>query len=172
MRRMLLVISCLSLLAIPAELLAQGQGQKKDPFTTFLFGLKIDGLPGDLGAGTAFFKSVAGLSSETEVVEFQEGGSNLPPLKIAGKLRYANITLKRAVTADKSLATWRKTVEDGQYQQARKNGSITLFDQANREVARWAIVNAWPSKISIEIDENSGEPVEVIVLAVDASHRQ
>ena len=170
MRRTLLALSCLSLLVIPASLL--GQNQKKDPLTNFLFALKIDGTTGDLGAGTAFFKSVGGLSSETEVVEFQEGGANGAVKKIPGRLKFGNILLKRAVSADKSLALWRKLVEDGQFQQARKNGTLTLLDKSNKEVARWTIINCWPSRISIEVDEDTGEPLEVILVAAEAIRRE
>jgi len=168
MRRTLLALCCVSLFAIPTDLLAE----RKDPLTGFLFGLKIDAGVGELGAGGAFFKSISGLSSESEVVDYQEGGVTGPIKKLPGRLKYGNITLKRGITADKSLAMWRKLVEDDQFQQARKNGSIALMDQSNKEVARWTLVNAWPSKISIETDEETGDLEEVIVLAVEGIRRQ
>ncbi|MGZ7080679.1 MAG: hypothetical protein ACXVJT_14805, partial [Thermoanaerobaculia bacterium] len=55
-----------SLVLVPATLLAE----KKDP----VFALKVPGV-GD-ATGTAFFKSVEGLKSETEVIEIREGGDN------------------------------------------------------------------------------------------------
>lgn len=171
MRRTLLALSVF-FIALPAFAQDKGNGDRKDPLTTFLFGLRIEAGIGDLGAGTAFFKSVSGLSSETEVIDFQEGGVNGTVRKIPGRLKYTNIILKRGITADKSVATWRKLVEDGLFEQARKNGTITLVDKSNKEIARWAIINAWPAKISIEIEEATGEPQEVILIAVDASRRQ
>ncbi len=69
MRRTLLALCSLSLFLVPADLLAQ----KKDPLATFLFALKVDIV--GIGETTAFFKSVGGLGSETEVVEFREGGA-------------------------------------------------------------------------------------------------
>ena len=164
------VLALCLLFVLPAVVFAQSA--RKDPLTVFAFAVTIENTPGDIGAGTAFFRSVGGLSSDTEVVDYQEGGANGSVRKSPGRLRYSNIVLKRGITVDKSVAMWRKLVEDGQFEQARKNGTITLIDKSNKEIARWSIVNAWPAKISIEIDEETGEPQEVILLAVDVSRRQ
>jgi phage tail-like protein len=166
MSRTLVAVCFVSLLLAPAELLAQ----KKALSSSFTFALKVSGV-GD-PTGGAFFKAVEGLKSETEVVEYTEGGENGITRKIAGKTKYSNIVLKRGLIADTSVATWRKLVEDGQSQQARRNGVIVLYDNANREVARWSIINAWPNGIAIETDPDSGDPLEVLTLAVEASHRQ
>ena len=171
MRRSLLAL-CLFLFSIPAFAQNNQNGDRTDPLTSFLFGLRIEGGPGELGTGTAFFKTISGLASETEVIDFREGGANGGVRKLPGVQKYPNIVLKRGITVDKSLAMWRKLVEDGLFEQARKNGTITLLDKSNREIARWAIINAWPAKISIEVDEETGEAQEVILIAVDASHRQ
>lgn len=156
----------LSLLLLPATLLAQ----KKDAPSSFVVALKVPGVGNSPGG--AFFKSVGGLSSETEVVEFREGGQNDSVRKIAGRTKYPNIILKRGLTIDTSVAAWRRLVEDGQFQQARKDGMIVIYDKANKELARWSIINAWPSAISIETDADTGDPLEVITLTVDASRRQ
>lgn len=166
MSRTLSAVCLVSLVLVPANLLAQ----KKDAVSSFRFALKVSGV-GD-SAGGAFFKSVRGLSSETEVVEFREGGQNGIVQKIAGRTTYTNIVLKRGLTTDTSVAAWRKVVEDGQFQQARRNGVIIVYDNSNKEVARWNIINAWPSAIAIETDGDTGDPLEVITLAVEASHRQ
>ena len=155
-----------SLVLVPATLLAQN----KDTNSTFVFALKVPGVGNS--QGSAFFKSVGGLSSETEVTEFREGGDNGVVRKLPGRTKYSNITLKRGVTSDASVAAWRRLVEDGQFDQARRNGAIVLYDKSNREVARWNIVNAWPSAIAIETDEDTGDPLEVITIVVDASRRQ
>ncbi len=155
----------LSLVLGPPSLFAQ---RNNVPVQTFTFGLNIAGV----GTGTAFFKSVSGLSSESEVVEYRSGGAPEVVQKIPGRLSFGNITLKRGITGDISLAAWRKLVEDGQIQQARKNGSIVLLNASGQETARWTLTNAWPSKYSIEMDEETGQPLEVIVLAVEGMHRQ
>ncbi|MGZ7031789.1 MAG: phage tail protein, partial [Thermoanaerobaculia bacterium] len=139
MSRTLAAVCFVSLVLVPATLLAE----KKDS----VFALKVPGV-GD-ATGTAFFKSVEGLKSETEVIEIREGGDNGAVHKAPGRTTYSNIKLARAVSSDTSVATWRKQVEDGQIEPARRSGAIVLLDKSNREVARWNIVNAWPSAIEI-----------------------
>jgi len=53
---------------------------------------------------------------------------------------------------------WRKLVEDGKIQDARKNGSIVMYDESLKEIARWNFVRGWPSKISgpqLQADSNA-----------------
>lgn len=169
MSRTLIRWSIAALLLSPATLLAQTT--RKDALTTFLFGLKITGV--SFGStGEAFFHSVGGLKSETEVTDYQSGGANGGTQKIPGALHFGDITLKRLVNADASLAAWRKLVEDGNVQAARHPGTIVLYDKQNKEIARWNIQNAWPSRLSIELDPDTGDPVEVITLAVEGIRRQ
>ncbi len=163
MSRTLLAVCCVSLFVVPANLVAQ---TRKEPLTTFLFSLKIP------NTSEAFFRSLAGLSSESEVVEYKSGSETDPVQKIPGRLKYGNITLKRGITTDTSMAISRKLVEDGQIQQARRNGSLILLDKSNTELARWSLINAWPSKLTIDLDEETGDPVEVVVLAVEVIRRQ
>jgi phage tail-like protein len=121
-------------------------------------------------AETAFFKSIDGLATENEVVEYSSGAEPDVTRKIPGRLKFSNITLKRGLTGDLSLYAWRKRVEDGQFD--RRNGTIAILDQAGRPVARYYLENAWPAKCHIETDALTGAVLEVIVLAVDRSYRQ
>jgi phage tail-like protein len=148
---------------VPATLFAQ----RSTPLQTSSFALSAPGV----GAGTAFFKEVTGLTSESDVVEYREGGAQQTTRKIPGANKWGNITLKRGLTSDVSLWTWRKLVEDGQFEQARKNCTIILQNASGQPVAQWTLVNAWPSKVSMETDPESGQPMEVIVLAVDGIRR-
>jgi phage tail-like protein len=43
---------------------------------------------------------------------------------------------------------WRKLVEQGKIDEARKNGTITMYNQQGEPVARWNFINAWPSKLT------------------------
>jgi phage tail-like protein len=43
---------------------------------------------------------------------------------------------------------WRKQVEDGDVESARRDGSIIMYDQQLQPVARWNFERAWPSKVS------------------------
>lgn len=162
MSRMPLAVCLMSVCLLPATLLAQRSPQSN------AFALLVP----NVGNGTAFFKSVTGLKSETDVTEFREGGANGGSRKIAGNLHFGDITLKRPVSPDLSLAQWRKIVEDGQADQARRNATIVLYDRSNKELARWTIISAFPSRLSLEIDPDTGDPMEVLVLAADAVRRQ
>ncbi len=166
MTRTLAAVCLVCLVLVPANLRAE----QNNNGSSFTFALKVQGVGGS--TGSAIFKSVSGLKSETDVVEVREGGVNNSPKKLAGVTKYANIVLKRGLTADISVASWRRVVEDGHFEQARRDGVIVLYDRSNREVARWTIVNAWPSAIAIETDNDTGDPMEVITLAVEGSHRQ
>ncbi len=110
----------------------------------YQFYLELDGIT------EALFRECSGLSSESQVMEAyhatKEGKQVLK--KYPGPLKWGDITLKRGLTSDTNLWAWRKEVEEGKVESARKNGSVVVYDQANTEVARWNFVNAWPSKIS------------------------
>jgi len=102
------------------------------------------------GQVTGAFRECSGLGSENEVVESKMNGMDGKPVvkKIPGNLKWNNITLKQGITDDMDMWKWRKLIEEGKIEEARKNGSIVLFSQAGQEIARWDFVNAWPSKIN------------------------
>jgi phage tail-like protein len=115
-----------------------------DPLVGFSFSLDIS------GAVAGFFTEVSGLSSETEVVEHKitdPSGRDIIQ-KIPGRTKYGDITLKRGITATMDMWTWRKQVEDGNVGGARKNATITMYDQSLTPIAKWNLTNVWPTKIS------------------------
>jgi len=112
---------------------------RSDPYGQFNFLVEIDGI------AVAQFAECTGLSTETDVIEYREGGEpSLGARKLAGLTRYAPIVLKRGVTKDKSLWNWRKSVTDGHV--SRRNGAIILLDAGRNEVARWNFRAGWPSR--------------------------
>jgi phage tail-like protein len=97
-----------------------------------------------------YFTECSGIGSETEVATSKvvnEKGVQVV-LKVPGRLKWGDITLKRGLTSNMELWNWRKLVEDGDVKKARKNGTITMFNQQLKPVAIWEFKNAWPSKIS------------------------
>jgi len=117
---------------------------RDDPLVGFHFALDIQ------GQVAGYFTEVSGIGSETEVIEqkvVNEKGVETV-LKIPGRLKWGDITLKRGVTNNLQLWDWRKKVEDGKVKDARRNGSIIMYDQELKEQARWNFLQAWPSKIS------------------------
>ena len=117
---------------------------REDPIVGFHFALDIQ------GAVKGYFTEVSGIGSETEVAEqkvVNEKGIQVV-LKVPGRLKWGDVTLKRGLTSNMDLWKWRKMVEDGDVKSSRKNGSIIMFDQSLKPVAQWDFKNAWPSKIS------------------------
>ena len=82
------------------------------------------------------FPEARGIGSETVI----DNG-------VRGVQKWSSIELKRGVDSSRTLWNWRKMVEDGRINEARKNGSIVLLDYQQAEVGRWNFEHGWPSKI-------------------------
>ena len=108
------------------------------------FAIEID------GTQIAQFTELSGLTSEMDVTELKENGPDgkLIIKKIPGAHKPPTITLKRAKNVSLDLYKWHKAALEGKVKDARKNGSIILYDYESGEIARWNFVNAWPSKLS------------------------
>jgi phage tail-like protein len=117
---------------------------QKDPLVSAWFGLEFQ------GQVTGAFRECTGLGSENEVVEYKASGPKGEQVikKVPGRLKWNNITLKRGITDSMDMWKWRKLVEEGKMTDARKNGTVTMFNQKGDPVAKWNFVNAWPSKLS------------------------
>jgi phage tail-like protein len=102
------------------------------------------------GAVKGAFRECTGLGSQHAVIEDKASGDKGKYVvkKIPGRMQWNNITLKRGITDAMDMWQWRKQVEDGKVNDARKNGSIVMYNQHNEAVARWDFVNAWPCKLT------------------------
>ena len=126
---------------------------REDPLVAFKFGLEIE------GKLSGFFTSVNGIGSESEVIEHKivnpDTGETIIQ-KLPGRMAWTDITLKRGVTSSIDIWEWRQQVVDGKVDDARTNCSVTAYNQANEEIARWNLDNAWPSKVvGPEMDSGS-----------------
>lgn len=115
-----------------------------DPLVSAWFGVEFQ----DEVKGA--FRECTGLGSQNEVVEYKASGQKGEYFvkKVPGRMTWNNITLKRGITDDMDMWKWRKTVEEGKIDDARKNGSIIMFNQQGDPIARWNFINAWPSKLT------------------------
>lgn len=127
----------------------------KDPIVSAWFGV-------DFGGGVAgAFRECTGLGSENEVVEYKASGPKGEYVikKVPGRMKWTNITLKRGITDARDMWDWRKLVEEGKIDDARKNGSIIMYNQQGDEIARWNFVAAWPAKLTgPSANANANEP--------------
>ncbi|HEY1389283.1 MAG TPA: phage tail protein, partial [Ktedonobacterales bacterium] len=104
-----------------------------NPVVSAWFGVEFQGQV--VGA----FRECSGLGSENEVVEYKASGPKGEFIikKVPGRMKWNNITLKRGITDAMDMWQWRKMVEQGKIDDARKNGSIIMYSQDGTEVARW-----------------------------------
>ena len=115
------------------------------------------------------------MGSESEVVENEITDPNTGETiiqKTPGLLIWLNVTLRRGLTSSTDIWDWRQMVVDGQIDEARVLCSIIAFDQANLEIARWNLTNAWPSKIVV-LDTAQGVDylIEEVVLVHEGIER-
>ena len=118
--------------------------EQKDPLISAWFGVEFQGEV--VGA----FRECTGLGSENEIVEYKASGEKgeFVVKKVPGRMKWNNITLKRGIADAMDMWKWRKYVEEWKVTEARKNGSVVMFDTKGTEIARWNFVNAWPSKLT------------------------
>ncbi len=135
---------------------------RKDPLVGFHYAIEVE------GQVSGYFTECSGIGSEHEVIEHKvvdsKGRENI--MKIPGRLKWENITLKRGITDNMDIWDWRDMVVNGQVDGARRNGSIVMFDQSLSEVARWNFENAWPLKVSgptVKSDSNEFAVEELVI---------
>jgi phage tail-like protein len=129
----------------------------KDGLISSFFSLEITGKM--VGA----FREVTNLGSENAVVEDKSRGPDGKYIirKIPGTLKWNDITLKQGLTDNMDMWKWRKLVEEGKVNDARANGSIIMYDTAGKSIARWDLVNCWPSKLSGPAGKADGNEIAV-----------
>jgi len=140
-------------------------------FGAYNFLLEIQGVINDNKVIVGGFKTVSGMDSETEVIEFKQG-NDMVVRKKPGRTTYANIVLERGYTATDDLWTWRNNIEKGIID--RRSGSIIVLDQdLTTEVARYNFYEAWPAKWYVpDMDsDSSAMAIEKIELAIEKVER-
>lgn len=109
------------------------------------FGVEVDGVT------IALFQELSGVTSEIDVIELKQNTADGKYVihKLPGNRKPPNITLKRGKDTSMDMWNWHQKVYQGKVSDARKNGSIVLYDYDHTEVGRYNFVNAWPSKVSM-----------------------
>jgi phage tail-like protein len=113
-------------------------GTRSDPFHGFNFLVEIDGF------ARFAFRECSGLDSSQAPVDYREGDEPLRVRKLPGLNTYSPISLKRGITLDPDMWDWRRKASEGKVE--RRNVSIVLMDDTQKEAARWNLSDAWPSK--------------------------
>jgi phage tail-like protein len=144
-------------------------GLPTDALAGYHFSIEIDGVT------IAQFQEVSGLTSELDVIELKENTKDGKYLihKLPGNRKPPSITLKRAKNASKDIWDWHEKIFQGKVSDARKNGSVVLYNYDHSEVGRYTFLNAWPSKVSMSsLKAGSNEVLmEEVTLVCEELHR-
>jgi phage tail-like protein len=145
-------------------------GGGEDPLVAFKYALEIE------GKLSGWFTSASGIGSESEVLyeRIENAETREKTLRAnLGSLSWTPVTLKRQITSDRLIWDWRQMVIDGNIDAARTNCSIIAYDQNGEEVARWNLVNAWPSSVIGPVMDESGTSymVEQVILVHEGMER-
>lgn len=112
-------------------------GARVDPLLAFRFEVRFDGLAGG-------FAECSGLTLETEVADYAEGGRNDVLHKFATRTRQSPLVLRKGIV-DRALWDWFYEVAQGRAR--RRSGSVVIRDEAGRAAAaQWYVWRAFPTK--------------------------
>ncbi len=104
--------------------------------------------------------------SAQDPIEYREG-TDLPTVrKIPGLIKYGNVVLKWGSTDSVELFNWRKLVEDGNMEEARKNMAIIVLNETGEATARWEFREAWATKYDAPDLKASGNEMAIETLEI------
>lgn len=133
------------------------------PYRNARFLLEIDGI---VRAG---FSQATIPETSNEPIEYREGDEPPTVRKLGGLTSYGNLTLQWGTTPDSTeLFEWRKLVEQGNVDEARRNVAVLLLDEESEPGARWEFRAAWPQQYDAPDLDASGN--EVAIESMEVAH--
>ena len=129
--------------------------ERRDPFAAYAFMVEIDGIE------VFGFKEISGLSNNTDIYEYQEGGENQFTHKLIGQTTFSNLILKHGVVLNEEVYDWRQQIIDGKIEEALRDGTITLVGDGYSDDRSWRFYKAWPCKW--EMNTLSGTSNELVI---------
>src|SRR5215210_5598607 len=120
------------------------------------------------GAVQGVFKSLENIGSENELAEYKASGpSGEQVVKYQpGLLKWNPVTLKQGVTKDMYFWEWRRMVEEGDMEKARKNGAFVMHNTKGEPVARWEFVAGWPRSIKGPSGDSTSNDIAIEELEI------
>ena len=137
---------------------------RQDPLRAFRFEVLVPGL----AAGG--FSECTGLSIQTEVKEYPEGGLNTHLQMFPGRASQSRLVLKRGIV-DRAFHDWFSDIVQGTI--VRRSGSIVVLDEDGASTgAEWRFRDAFPAKWNgpdLNASQNSVavETVELVHLGLE-----
>jgi phage tail-like protein len=137
-------------------------GERRDPFPVYCFKVELPDIKGE-----AFFKSVSGLKSETEVTDFKAGGVNDTTFRLVGAVKWPNLVFKRGFSASFDIIQWREKWVEAGGALSRVNGKIFQLKSDLSVACKWEFKNGWPCKWELsEFDASKNElSIETLEIA-------
>ncbi|SEV88160.1 phage tail protein [Natrinema salifodinae] len=111
------------------------------PLPSTEFAVELDGvdIPG--------FLEVKLPTQETDQQDYREGDDPKHSKKLFGDVHYSPLVLARGAEEDNErLDEWRKAVEQGNEDEARKNIAVIVKDKTGESALRFEFTNAWIRK--------------------------
>lgn len=120
------------------------------------FGLEFDGVM------IKQITEVSGLKMEQDKIELKQNTNDgkFSITNLPGRPKAGQLSVSRALTADKSFETWINDSRFGKMGTVRKTGSVIVFDYEGSEVKRYNLVNAWP--VSLEVNTMKAGATDVL----------
>ena len=143
----------------------------------FYLELKLDG---SNDAVDGYFMECSGFKMTQDVIEACEvtpqkwgkkgtSRGRVVRTKIPGNMTYTNLTLKRGLMPSEVMWKWLDSVQEGaDWGEQRRDGSLTIYNQAAEAKFRLEFKNAWPTSYTISDVKASDaelaiEEVEMVV---------
>jgi len=94
---------------------------------------------------------VSGLKMEQDVIELKQNTADgkYAIKKLPGRPKAGEVTVTRGLTEDTSFEKWIKDSRFGKMTNARRNGSIIVYDYEGLPIKRYKLINAWPKSLEI-----------------------
>lgn len=155
---------------VPAEILIANR---------FYLELSLDGSQAQVDA---VFLECQGFKRTQDAIEICEVTSNkwgsadkglVVRTKIPGNIKSGNLTLRRGMTSSVTIWNWFQAVGTGKWATQRKNASLTIYNQAGQEQARFELTGAWPASYKItDVNARSTEiEIEEVEIAFEEFKR-
>ncbi|GCF15389.1 phage tail protein [Haloarcula mannanilytica] len=131
------------------------------PFRNTRFLLEIDGI------AIAGFSTCNLPENSTEVVEYREGTDPPHSRKLTSLNDFGNLSLEKGTTEDSiALYEWRKLVEQGKLEDARRSIAVVVLDEEGETGPRFEFKRAWVRQYDAPDLDASGGDVAVESLEI------
>jgi len=109
------------------------------------FGFEFDGI------AIKQIQDIDGLKMEQDVIELKHNTSDGKYInkQLPGRPKIGEVTLTRGLTSDNSFQEWVKKSRIGNMPQARKGGSIIIYDYVGTPIKRYKLLNCWVKNLEI-----------------------